>query len=107
MFCGFDSPAMSCQTLSGKPHENRQTNQQYGRQRQTHTRGIRSTGMAAHKAADEAIPKTTLEQLSALSLLQARAGEAAINFRRAIEAAPLSKEARAELWQNFINGLPQ
>jgi hypothetical protein len=52
-------------------------------------------------------PKETLEQLSALSLLQARAGEAIINFRRAIDAAPLSKQARAELWQQFISGLPQ
>ncbi len=52
-------------------------------------------------------PKETLEQLSALSLLQLRAGEAIINFRRAIDAAPLSKHARAELWQDFINRLPQ
>jgi hypothetical protein len=58
-------------------------------------------------AADAAIPKETLEQLSALSLLQARAGEAIINFRRAIDAAPLSKQARAELWQDFISRLPQ
>jgi hypothetical protein len=64
-------------------------------------------GMAAQKAADEAITKSTLEQLSALSLLQARAGEAAINFRKAIDAAPLSNEARAELWQQFMGRLPQ
>jgi hypothetical protein len=48
--------------------------------------------------ADIVAPKQTLEQLSTLSLLQARAGKAIINFRRAIDAAPLSKQARAELW---------
>jgi hypothetical protein len=53
-----------------------------------------------------AIPEKTLEQLSALSLLQLRAGEAIINFRRAIDTAPLSDEARAELWQQFVTGLP-
>jgi hypothetical protein len=56
--------------------------------------------------ADIIAPKQTLEQLSALSLLQARAGEAIINFRLAIDAAPLSKQARAELWQQFISRLP-
>jgi hypothetical protein len=40
-------------------------------------------GMAAQKAVDDAIPKDTLEQLSALSLLMARAGEAPITFRKA------------------------
>ena len=54
-----------------------------------------------------AIPKKTLEQLSALSLLAAKAGEAVITFRSAIETAPLSKKARAQLWQDFISRLPQ
>jgi hypothetical protein len=36
-----------------------------------------------------------------------RAGEAAITFRRAIDNAPLSNEARAELWQDFIRRLPK
>ena len=63
-------------------------------------------GMAAQKAADDVIAKATLEQLSSLSLLMARAVEAAITFRKAINAAPLSKDARAELWRDFINRLP-
>jgi hypothetical protein len=64
-------------------------------------------GLAAQQAADDAVPKATLEQLSALSLLQARAAEAAINFRKAIDTAPLSGEARAELWRDFVNHLPK
>jgi hypothetical protein len=56
---------------------------------------------------DLTAPQETLEQLSALSLLQLRAAEAIINFRRAIDLAPLSKQARAELWQDFISRLPQ
>jgi hypothetical protein len=69
----------------------------------------RATGriIAMPRRADIIVPKETLEQLSALSLLQLRAGEAIINFRRAIDAAPLSKKARAELWQDFISRLPQ
>ena len=64
-------------------------------------------GMAAQKAAaDDGIAQATLEQLSSLSLLMARAVEAAITFRKAINAAPLSKDARAELWRDFINRLP-
>ena len=63
--------------------------------------------LTAQKAVVDATPKDTLEQISALSLLQARAGQAIINFRRAIDTAPLSKQARAELWQDFISRLPQ
>jgi hypothetical protein len=72
-----------------------------------HIAAFRERGMAAQKAGDDAIPQKTLEHLSALSLHMVRAGEAAINFRRAIETSPLSKKARRKLWRDFIDRLPR
>jgi hypothetical protein len=46
------------------------------------------------------------EQLSAVSLLMFRAYEAVTAVQAAIKEAPLSKEGRELLWQDFVKKLP-